>query len=75
MHVRIKQDKRPQDVINVNINNPKAWSIFDSIKPGRAFAVDHVDKCPVGGQRRLHLLDINGHDVFGWVYEEFTEGL
>lgn len=75
-HVRIKQEKTNITTINVNPNLPEAIKdIFHSLAPGKAFGVDRVDQCKFTGKPRIHLIDDNGFDTFGWVYEEFTEAI
>lgn len=73
-YVRIKKELKNSAKIHLDVlfdssslSNPKDHSL------DRAFGVEKVDKCPITSKTRVHLLDFEGMNVVGWVFEDFTE--
>ncbi len=70
-YVRIKKLSKDEILSGYSIVSDKHPS-FDELV-SRAHGVDHIDKDPETGTRRVHLLDRSGFEVFGWIFEDLTE--
>lgn len=72
-HVRVREDKVAFFLSHIKVMFPESVSYIERISPRTAFPVEKMDKDPVTGKNRLHLIKNGGNDVFGWVFEDYME--